>query len=139
MLELLLEHFETERVDDFACEKCHVRGPCEVRKSVTRWPPVLVLHVKRFRQDPTGRLRKISEHLFFEEVLQSAEFGIRYSLQAVAVHKGPFGTGHYYAFVRDSQDQWVKIDDSAPPVRVPFAAVQRAQAYLLVFRLVPAA
>ena len=101
---------------------------------MTRWPPVLVLHVKRFRQDATGRLRKIPEHLFFEELLHSAEFGVTYSLQAVAVHKGPFGRGHYVAFVRDSSDQWVHVDDSAPPAPVPFAAVQRSQAYLLVFR-----
>ena len=79
MLELLLEHFEAERVNDFACDRCHVRGACEVRKSVTRWPPVLVLHVKRFRQDSMGRLRKIPEHLFFEEVLHCEEFGITYS------------------------------------------------------------
>ena len=100
---------------------------------------MLVLHVKRFRQDATGRLRKISELLFFQDELRSPEFGIRYSLQAVAVHRGPFGTGHYYAFVRDSQDQWVLVNDSAPPRRVPFATVQRSQAYLLVFQLVPTA
>ena len=131
-----MEHFATERIDDFACDACRTRGPCEVRKSVTRWPPVLVLHVKRFRQDLTGRLRKIPEHLFFEEVLHCAEFGVTYSLHAVAVHKGPFGTGHYVAFVRDSRGQWVLVNDSAPPKLVPFVQVQRSQAYLLVFRKV---
>ena len=134
VLELLVEHFDKEHVDDFVCERCRVRGPCEVSKSVTRWPPVLVLHVKRFRQDALGRLRKITEQLFFEENLDCPEFGVTYSLQAVAVHKGPFGTGHYVAFVRDSRDQWVHVNDSAPPVPVPFAHVQRSQAYLLVFR-----
>jgi ubiquitin C-terminal hydrolase len=135
VLELLEEHFQTERVNDFQCEACDVRGSCELSKPVHRWPPVLFLHVKRFRLDATGRMRKISEPLFFEEVLESAAFGVRYSLQAVAVHLGRFGSGHYVAYVRDSQDQWVLLNDAAEPAVVSFQEVQRKQAYVLVFRL----
>ena len=70
-------------------------------------------------------VRKAPELLdnFFEEVLHSQDLGMTYSLQAVAVHHGEFGTGHYVAFVRDSQDQWVLVDDNAPPVPVPFATL----------------
>ena len=72
-------------------------------------------HAKRFRRDEYGRTRKIIEHLFFEELLLLSEaLGITYSLQAVAVHKGRFGSGHYVAFVRDSQDQRVLVTDGAP-------------------------
>ena len=105
---------------------------------MTRWPPVLLLHVKRFRADAAGQLKKIREHLFFEEVLVSELFEGEYSLQAVAVHKGRFGGGHYVAFVRDSQGQWVLIGDAEPPAVVPFERVQRSNAYLLVFRLLAA-
>ena len=103
----------TERICDFACEACRVRSPRAVRKPVRRWPPVLFLHVKRFRRDEYGRTRKITEQLFFEELLLSEALGITYSLQAVAVHKGRFGSGHYVAFVRDSQDQRVLVTDGA--------------------------
>ena len=135
VLELLEEHFQTERVDHFQCETCDVRGTCDVSKAVHRWPPVLFLHVKRFRMDATGRMRKITEPLFFEELLESATFGVLYSLQAVAVHIGRFGSGHYVAYVRDSQDQWVLLNDAAAPTVVSFQEVQRKQAYILVFRL----
>ena len=135
VLELLEEHFQTERIDDFQCETCDVRGTCEVSKPVHRWPPVLFLHVKRFRMDATGRMRKITEPLFFEELLESVTFGVLYSLQAVAVHIGRFGSGHYVAYVRDSQDQWVLLNDAAAPTVVSFQEVQRKQAYILVFRL----
>jgi ubiquitin C-terminal hydrolase len=138
VLELLEEHFQTERIDDFQCETCDVRGTCEVSKPVHRWPPVLFLHVKRFRMDATGRMRKITEPLFFEELLESATFGVLYSLQAVAVHIGRFGSGHYVAYVRDSQDQWVLLNDAAAPTVVSFQEVQRKQAYILVFRLLAA-
>ena len=100
-----------------------------------RWPPVLFLHVKRFRTDEAGRVRKITELLFFEELLESETFGVLYSLQAVAVHIGRFGKGHYVAYVRDSHDQSVLVNDNAPPQVVPFQMLQRKQAYVLVFRL----
>ena len=135
VLELLEEHFKTERVEDFECETCRVRGPCEVSKPVLRWPPMLFLHVKRFRLDVTGQTRKITEPLFFEELLESETFGVLYSLQAVAVHRGRFGSGHYTAYVRDSRDQWVLVSDEAPPRVVPFQVLQHKQAYVLVFRL----
>ena len=135
VLELLFEHFRTETLPNFECEACETRGPGELSKTVQRWPPVLFLHVKRFRRDVAGRMRKITEHLFFEEFLESEEFGFTYALQAVAVHQGRFGGGHYVAYVRDSEDQWVHVNDSAPPQVVPFDVVQRKQAYLLVFRL----
>ena len=73
VLELLETHFETERIDDFVCESCR-RSGCEVRKTVRRWPPVLLLHVKRFETDAFGRSRKITDELFFEDVLHSELF-----------------------------------------------------------------
>ena len=80
-------------------------------------------------------MRKITEPLFFEELLESVTFGVLYSLQAVAVHIRRFGSGHYVAYVRDSQDQWVLLNDAAAPTVVSFQEVQRKQAYILVFRL----
>ena len=37
--------------------------------------------------------------------------------------------------MRDSQDQWVLLNDAAAPTVVSFQEVQRKQAYILVFRL----
>ena len=135
VLELLEEHFKTEQVDDFVCDRCNERGSCEVRKTVTRWPQVLVLHVKRFHAGVAG-LTKLSEPLFFEELLQSELFGVAYSLQAVAVHTGfTLARGHYFAFVHDSLGQWVFVNDEVTPTVVPFDTVQGAEAYLLVYQL----
>ena len=137
VLELLENHFEAEHVGDFVCDRCRCSG-CEVRKTVRRWPPVLLLHVKRFEVDAFGRSRRITEPLFFEDVLYSEVFNFTYCLQAVAVHDGPFGGGHYWSFVRDSDDQWLLVNDRATPQVVPFEEVQSAEAYLLVFHLVDA-
>ena len=68
----------------------------------------------------------------------SEVFKFTYSLQAVAVHDGPFRRGHYRSFVRDSADDWVHVNDEASPEVVPFEVVQREEAYLLVFHLLDA-
>ena len=96
------------------------------------------MHVKRFHTDLDGNSRKLTEPLFFEELLTSELFRFTYVLQAVAEHEGPFAGGHYWSFVRDCDDQWVKVNDATRPQVVPFEQVQLAQAYLLVFRLVDA-
>ena len=83
-------------------------------------------------------MKKLQESVFFDEVTVSERFGFTYSLSAVAVHKGRFGSGHYVTYVQDSDGKWVLIDDVQLPVEVPFERVQRSQAYLLVFRLVAA-
>ena len=137
LLDLLERHFTAERIDDYWCDQCRRKGPCEVSKNVTRWPPLLFLHVKRFQTNAKGRVRKINDHLFFEDYFVSAQLGITYAVQAVAVHDGPYGRGHYYAFLRDSAGDWVWINDSAPPRRVPFTMVQQQQAYLLVLERKP--
>lgn len=33
----------------FMCEKCNVRQRCEKRLTIHRWPPVLVIQIKRFQ------------------------------------------------------------------------------------------
>ena len=129
--------FEEEVVEDFACEACTLRGPCNVRKPVTHWPPILFLHLKRLVRDDRNRPRKIKEHFFFEDRFQSEALGCSYSLQAVAVHTGQDGRGHYTAFVLDSQGRWLEMNDAMPPHIVSFQKVARAKAYLLVYRRVP--
>ena len=60
---------------------------------------------------------------------------VAYTLQAVAVHRGRYGGGHYVAYVRDGGGRWLFLDDEELPRVVSFEAVQQAQAYLLLFHL----
>lgn len=70
-------------------------------------PPVLQCHLKRFNYDwQTDTMAKLNSRFDFPEVLDlSALCGTKegaastYDLQAVVIHMGQFGVGHYCEFV----------------------------------------
>jgi ubiquitin C-terminal hydrolase len=100
-------------------------------------PSILQLHLKRFQYDwQTGTMSKINKRLPFPLELQlpvdesaatttssswedddlpknNPNSHCRYVLQAVVVHAGEYGAGHYYAYVRPhpSSDAWFRCDD----------------------------
>eukprot|EP00659_Diplonema_papillatum_P006350 gene6350-9730_t len=86
-------------------------------------PPVLFLHLKRFRRDNEGRAEKLSSRLSYPRELSLAEYLIPappagepppdYTLHAVLVHSGSTtGSGHYYTFVQLEDGTWCKFDDT---------------------------
>ena len=57
-----------------------------------------------------------------------------YHLQAIVVHSGRAGEGHYTAYVHASDDSWYYCDDSARPRRVVnLREIFRQQAYILFY------
>lgn len=104
--ELVGAQFANETLEEYKCDGCKREGTCFQTKSVESWPPVLVVHLKRF----TGALEKIDRHIHFEDILCLANE--TYSLQATVEHSGTVEHGHYVSNVRDSRDHWVRINDS---------------------------
>jgi ubiquitin carboxyl-terminal hydrolase 7 len=92
-------------------------------------PPVLQLHLKRFQYDwNTDTTRKINDPVSFPLALDLTELcqkkessvtsndsddALTYDLQAIVVHAGEYGSGHYYAYVRPDvrSDQWYRFND----------------------------
>lgn len=82
-------------------------------------PSVLQLHLKRFQYDwQSETMSKLNKRLpfplqfKFPANLSSSD--CEYVLQAVVVHAGEYGSGHYYAYVRpDPQsEQWFRCNDA---------------------------
>jgi ubiquitin carboxyl-terminal hydrolase 7 len=96
-------------------------------------PPVLQLHLKRFHFDwNTETTTKLNNAFSFPATLdlrntvEHTEDAVAssccYELQAVVVHKGEYGSGHYYAYVRPDirSDEWYRFNDEAvTPVSFP--------------------
>jgi ubiquitin carboxyl-terminal hydrolase 20/33 len=57
--------------------------------------------------------------------------GVTYSLSAVIVHIGPFGSGHYIAYAR-TDDDWYRYDDRRV-FRVDASEVQASRGYVLFY------
>lgn len=87
-------------------------------------PAILQLHLKRFKYDyETGETSKINDRCTFPFELDLSELTDHnrdeeegdaiYDLQSIVIHKGEYGSGHYYSYVRpDIQtDKWYRFDD----------------------------
>lgn len=131
--------------DRYRCNHCGTAVRATTQLRVAAAPPVLVVHLKRFRAGVRG---KCAQHVAFPERLSLRAFMPRaaaanaptYRLCAVVVHCDIAGFvlfGHYVAFVRASDGAWHLADD-ARVVPVPASRVLAAQAYLLVYQQVPA-
>lgn len=89
---------------------------------------ILQLHLKRFQFDwSTETTSKINSQFTFPVVLDLSlvcedtkndaksleDDRVIYDLQAVLVHAGEYGSGHYYAYVRPNveKDEWYRFND----------------------------
>lgn len=107
-------------IDGYKCEKCKKTVRAGKQMMIEEPPAVLNLHLKRFTFDMmSGRMRKVSTRIRYPEVLDLAPFvsgqkekSLKYRLYGVLVHMGSTcGSGHYYAYVKSSDNRWYCMDD----------------------------
>jgi len=105
------------------CEKCKKKVPAEKTVQLYSTPEVLVVQLKRFNfkvgaggkiegsKDATGVDYPLELDLA-EFVLQKSTKGERFSLFAVASHRGTTARGHYVAAARSrDRREWFSFDD----------------------------
>jgi ubiquitin C-terminal hydrolase len=125
-------YFEPELLTGEEKYKCSQHGlqDAEKKMTITKFPRVLAVHLKRFSFDPeTFQFRKIIDPLDIplqlnmrsysdpEHVPADLTAGL-YNLSAVVMHEGSLEYGHYYTFAKvprnheNSEDMhWVKLND----------------------------
>lgn len=112
---------------------------------IGKTPEVLAVQLVRFTRTKT-ETRKNDRRVAFEETLDLGPYTesrteARYDLIAVAIHRGTFGGGHYWAFTKNEEEDpegWTKYDDECT-TRADFEGVQKesngdSTAYVLVYR-----
>ena len=142
-LEACLERFTAPEVleEKITCERC--RKPRRSKKvlSLQTWPPVLVLHVKRFSYADAGRAKLDTIVTFPTDGLDVSPFVSAerrgapavYDLFATTDHLGARGeAGHYVAHRKDAAG-WRRFDDAT---HAPINAdrLQGGGAYVLWYR-----
>lgn len=153
---------KTEHLDSgYKCEKCNVIGKATKQTKLASIPPILTLHLKRFRYGdrvavPSSTRRsnrdvktgsaKIEGHvkfdLFFDlqpyltDELKKKHEHVFCRLFAVIVHNGKNShSGHYIAYVQGiNKNEWWKMDDSRV-TQVNQQTVKDAEAYMLFYRV----
>ena len=123
---LLKSYFEPERLsgdNKYFCERCDGYEEAERRVSVVTPPECLIITLLRFKYDTaTQRRVKIMTGLEYPQYLNlpvgeagsPGEHEECYKLYGVVVHSGYTSDGgHYYTWVRSSENHWRILNDSS--------------------------
>lgn len=158
------------RVEDldsgYKCESCGKGGRATKQSRLASIPPILTLHLKRFRYGGDARgpspaaaaggfnrrttksgSAKIEGHIEFEQIfdlkpyltdkLQAKRKAMFCRLFAVVVHAGKNShSGHYIAYVRNIERNEWWKMDDARVTKVDMLEVLQAEAYMLFYRVV---
>ncbi|KAM7252834.1 hypothetical protein ACFE04_008680 [Oxalis oulophora] len=122
-----------------------VKRDAKKRVLVSKAPPVLTIHLKRFSQDVRGRLSKLNGHVSFRETIDLKPYmdsscidqdEYIYRLIGVVEHQGSMRGGHYVAYIRGGEKSgspvWYHASDTY--VReVSVEEVFRSEAYILFY------
>uniref|UniRef100_A0A3B3ZPL9 ubiquitinyl hydrolase 1 n=1 Tax=Periophthalmus magnuspinnatus TaxID=409849 RepID=A0A3B3ZPL9_9GOBI len=96
--------------DAWRCPHCKQLQQGSIKLSLWTLPDILILHLKRFRQDQDRRV-KMQNMVKFP--LTGMDMDYLYDLYAVCNHHGTMQGGHYTAHCKNSIDgQWYCFDDS---------------------------
>eukprot|EP00127_Corallochytrium_limacisporum_P006745 Clim_evm15s235 gene=Clim_evmTU15s235 len=139
-----------EKSNSYRCDNCKKLVRAAKGFAVLEPPQILIFHLKRF--NPFGG--KVNRHVSFPMSGLNLNFmldvnvpspikakkqghtgpGPIYELYGVIVHEGgSVHSGHYYAYVKNSNGHWYCMDDTTV-TRVNESTVRRASAYLLFYR-----
>lgn len=144
--------------DAWFCSHCKRKQRTVKTMSISRLPPVLIIHLKRFKRsmysvdkletpvqyplynlDLTGYWPnpEITDPEHRKRLDQLPKRGqqppFRYNLYAVSAHDGSLKSGHYTAFVSKPGTGWCHYDD-VHVTRVPEQAALTNKAYLLFYQ-----
>ncbi|KAJ3309994.1 Ubiquitin carboxyl-terminal hydrolase 3 [Boothiomyces sp. JEL0838] len=120
--------------EKYNCTICNSLQPATKRLLISRIPPILCLHLKRFKYVNNTR-SKIDTHVSFPMILDVSKFQkdeqAKYNLYGVIVHRGTSAQGHYVAYVMHNQI-WYEMNDRITK-QVEFTQVANEPAYMLFY------
>ncbi|CAD5223951.1 unnamed protein product [Bursaphelenchus okinawaensis] len=103
------------------CPRCERKQRSRVEQKVWVLPPVLVILLKRVKQNMDGTFEKNTIGVDFDihnldmapyMHQKAAKQNSKYRLYAITNHSGTMNSGHYTAFVKNQYlNKWLKFDD----------------------------
>ena len=131
------------------CEKCKKHTDATKKTDLWVLPPILIIHLKRFKYDDFGRAGRKNEAALkypisgwdLSKSIRSRGGGTPvYDLYAVSNHLGGLGGGHYTAYALNRfDDQWYEFNDSIYRTVDPYTTFETSSSpYLLFYNRVPA-
>lgn len=127
------------------CNGCKESVQASKKMEIFKCPPILILHLKRFKTKETpgfmsggGRLNTLVDFpltgLDLKKYVKCTGIPTIYNLYAVSNHYGSMGFGHYTAFAfNNHKKRWYKFDDSSATPIEPSEVCSTA-AYILFYK-----
>uniref|UniRef100_A0A1B6FJQ5 Ubiquitin carboxyl-terminal hydrolase n=1 Tax=Cuerna arida TaxID=1464854 RepID=A0A1B6FJQ5_9HEMI len=121
--ECLRLYLKGESISGWKCPSCNTPREATKKLDITRLPPVLIIHLKRFMNDMVGvgwcRKRMnmvdfpVNDFDMKPYTHQDSELRFHnYNLYAVSNHYGSMDSGHYTAYCKNHMlNKWYKFDD----------------------------
>jgi ubiquitin carboxyl-terminal hydrolase 8 len=147
-LSLYLSQDQLTGENQWYCEKCKTHRDATKKTDLWILPPILIVHLKRFRVNDYGQ-RSAKEEKAIEYPLagwdlatsvrsQGSEYPV-YDLYAISNHTGGLASGHYTAYTLNRfDDQWYEYNDSkCRRVNERILQGNRSSAYLLFYNRAP--
>lgn len=149
-LELYLAPEKLTGDNQWYCGKCKCHRDAIKKTDIWILPPILIVHLKRFRFDEYGNYGSKNtapidypiENWCLQNYVKSRGSDTpSYNLYAVSCHCGGLGSGHYtaYAVSRFGDEEWYEFNDSQTR-RIPVSTLrqynQQSSAYLLFYNRV---
>ena len=127
--------FEEENLEDpLYCHKC--QGPEDFSKKyiINKLPYVLILSLKRFKfnQNSNFKLRQMITYPLYNLEVGNDKVKKKYDLYGVVNHYGSINSGHYTAFIKNRNKEWMVCDDSRV-YKIDEKKVMHAYAYILFY------
>jgi len=121
-LNVYLEEEELTGDNRWYCEKCKEHTDATKKTDLWVLPPILIIHLKRFKCDAHGRAGRKNDAVLqypitgwdLSKLVRSRGGGTPvYDLYAVSNHLGSLGGGHYTAYALNRFDEkWYEFNDS---------------------------
>ncbi|CAN6649211.1 ubiquitin carboxyl-terminal hydrolase 4 [Trichomonascus vanleenenianus] len=142
--------------DQWFCPHCNVKRKTLKTIRISRLPPVLIIHLKRFHTNSHGTKKLETfvtyplSHLDLTEYWPASQPGDEqklqgfptrgqkppfiYDLTGVTNHFGTLKGGHYTAFVKKGAKGWSYFDDTKVSINVNASHVVNQHAYVLFYQ-----
>jgi ubiquitin carboxyl-terminal hydrolase 8 len=122
-IQLYLQEESLTGVDQYFCGKCKTHVDGTKKQDLWMLPPVLIVHLKRFKYNDYGKVGSKNEAAIEYPIIGwdlkshvKSSRGVypRYDLYGVINHMGGLGGGHYIAHALNRfDDTWYEFNDSS--------------------------
>ena len=137
--ELLRTPEKLGKDDSWYCPNCKTHVQATKKMEIYRAPPILILHIKRFKSDGNSKEKVYNPVIFPETNLDISRWVIGehserpYNLYAICNHYGNLSGGHYTATCYSTLNRkWFDFKDSLVSESIDFN--NAASAYVLFYR-----